>query len=333
MPDNSGTSGKLVFDWVPYTVENFAGAYFPVFQTGDGVWVREVHVVTGTGLDQFDSNSKIKSDTLVVEWTNDHGKTVMQYQLVQVDVPSALNPTDFYDQANAEFLKANDEISGSKGKDIIDGFAGNDTLNGLEGNDHLVGGLGDDQLAGGSGVDVAVFSGSIAQYTTTKQGVGGISVADTIHGRDGADTLVGIERHKFSDTSLALDVGKGENAGAIYRLYEAAFDRAPKPVGEGYWLKKLDGGESLVEIANEFLVTQEFGSIYGDAPSSKTYVTTLFEHVLGRAPKQAGLDYYTGWLEHGKTKAEVLVDISESAENVANVETLIANGIKYQEIG
>lgn len=333
LPDSSGLSGKLVFDWVPYIVENFPEPYFPVFPNGEGVWVREVHVVTGTALDRFDINAKIKSDTLVLEWTSDHGKTVTPYALVKVDVPSALSVNDFYDQLTSKFLQGSDQITGSRGKDIVDGFAGNDTLNGLEGNDHLAGGLGDDYLVGGAGVDVAKFSGAIAEYTISKQSSDSLSVTDTTSARDGIDSLAGIERLKFSDTSLALDVGKGENAGSIYRLYEAAFDRAPKPFGEGYWLNKLDHGESLVEIANQFLVTQEFKSIYGESPSNTLYVTTLFEHVLGRAPKQAGLDYYSGELEHGRSRAEVLVEISESAENVNNLEMLIVNGIRYQEVG
>lgn len=244
--------------------------------------------------------------------------------------------------AIAQMLSGDDRFNMSNYADVFRGYAGNDSmlgnggndsLYGDEGNDHLVGGLGNDYLSGGSGIDVAIFTGAMSGYTLSQQGSASMAVTDRIGNRDGVDTLVGIERLNFSDTSIALDVARGQNAGEIYRLYEATFNRVPKPVGEGYWLNKLDNGESLVEIANEFLLTPEFRSIYGESPSDTLYVTTLFQNVLGRAPKQAGLDYYKGWLEQGKTKAEVLVDISESLENVANVVTLIANGIQYTDVG
>lgn len=55
--------------------------------------------------------------------------------------------------------------------------------------------------------------------------------------------------------------------------------------------------------------------------------------MLGRAPKQAGLDYWTGKLVNGESYGAVLAGISESDENIANVSPLIVNGIQYQEVG
>lgn len=202
----------------------------------------------------------------------------------------------------------------------------------------LVAGVGDSAIVGAStAIETVNYSGKIAEYLFSVSGSQAASLfttEDKIAARDGKDYLSEIDRLHFSDASLALDVGKGQNAGEIYRLYEAAFDRAPKPVGEGYWLKKLDNGETLVEIANEFTATAEFQKVYGgSAPDYKFYVTELFQHVLGRAPKQAGLDYWSAKLVNGESYGAVLAGISESDENVTNVATLIANGIQYQEMG
>lgn len=188
-------------------------------------------------------------------------------------------------------------------------------------------------IDGGLGIDVAYYSGKVTQYKVLNNDK---EFQVSLSGQSSdvlKDTLVNIERLHFTDTSLALDIGKGQNAGEIYRLYEAAFDRAPKPVGEGYWLNKLDNGETLVEIANEFTATAEFQRVYGgSAPDYTFYVTELFQHVLGRAPKQTGLDYWSAKLVNGESYGAVLAGISESDENDANVATLITNGIQYQEV-
>lgn len=213
---------------------------------------------------------------------------------------------------NAEGGAAADTLIGNSSQNLLRGNAGNDTLD------------------GGANIDTAVYTGLQAQYTFNRLDN---TVTDTVADRDGIDSLLSVERLKFTDTMVGLDVGKDQNAGAIYRLYEAAFDRAPKPIGEGYWLNKLDNGASLVEIANEFTATAEFQRVYGgSAPDYTFYVQEIFQHVLGRAPKQAGLDYWTAKLANGESYGAVLAGISESDEHVAKVETLIANGIQYTEV-
>lgn len=244
--------------------------------------------------------------------------------------------------AIAQILSGNDQIylsnysdvfRGYTGDDIMYAQGGNDTLYGDDGRDLLAGGSGNDILSGGAGIDAASFTGNLNEYNLSRQSLKAVNVVDLVKGRDGSDSLIGVERFHFSDVSVALDVGQGESAGAIYRLYEAAFDRAPKPAGEGFWLNKLENGETLVQIAEQFLQTAEFKSMYGENPTHGFYVTQLFENVLGRVPKQAGLDYFTRYLEQGGSRADVLVDISESSENVDNVATLIANGILYEPFG
>ena len=60
-------------------------------------------------------------------------------------------------------------------------------------------------------------------------------------------------------------------------------------------------------------------------------MTKLYNNVLDRNPDQAGFDFWLGALANGATREDILVNFSESKENIANVADLIANGIQYQE--
>ena len=109
-----------------------------------------------------------------------------------------------------------DTIVGSARGDVLLGGAGNDTLRGGLGNDRFVGGTADDTIEGGSlafglggGSDVAVFSGAINEYRITYLGNGSYEVADKVAGRDGTDTLIGVEKGDFNgDVRNLTDSGQ-----------------------------------------------------------------------------------------------------------------------------
>ena len=72
---------------------------------------------------------------------------------------------------------------------------------GMGGDDTLVGGAGNDILDGGDGTaDRAVFSGPLAEYALAYDEIGGIFIlTDNRPGRDGVDTVSGVEQFSFSD--------------------------------------------------------------------------------------------------------------------------------------
>jgi hypothetical protein len=119
------------------------------------------------------------------------------------------------------FLSGNDVFEGSKDSNLDDMVAA------LEGNDVFIGygsTQAGDYFVGGGGVDTAVYRGNWAEYTLEfkdnigdrKEGAGatlkGISITDSVNGRDGLDYLIEVERLHFSDRKLALDVAPNENA-------------------------------------------------------------------------------------------------------------------------
>jgi Ca2+-binding RTX toxin-like protein len=96
---------------------------------------------------------------------------------------------------------AADTIIGSAGNDSIQGYLGDDRLDGSAGADTLRGDDGADVLTGGAGADVAAYASLEANYIVTSLGGGVYTVVATANS-EGADTLSGIERLRFSDGSF-----------------------------------------------------------------------------------------------------------------------------------
>jgi Ca2+-binding RTX toxin-like protein len=151
---------------------------------------------------------------------------------------------------------------------------------GTAGSDMLTGGPGCDTLEGGAG-------------------------ADHLTGGAGGDLLLGGAVREAWDATAAQ----------VFRLYQAALDRAPDIGGLLHWHARLSGGaQSLTDVARSFMVSAEFSRVYGplDTPG---FVTLLYQNVLGRAPDAAGFAHWTGLLDSGAlTRPQVLVGFSESRE-------------------
>jgi Ca2+-binding RTX toxin-like protein len=217
---------------------------------------------------------------------------------------------------NAIGGSGNDHISGNEVANNIAGGDGNDVLNGEAGND---------QLAGGAGLDTAVYAGAHGGYLLAQSSTG-MTVTDK-SGAEGSDSLSGIERVVFSDGALAFDLAG--SAGQAYRLYAAAFDRKPDVAGLSYWIGAMDAGQSLGEVAVNFTRSGEFTTMYGATHTPADFLTKLYEHVLHRAPDQAGYDYWLDVMNKGVSEGEVLGNFGESNENQAQVIAQIQNGIWY----
>ena len=217
---------------------------------------------------------------------------------------------------------------GGSGDTLIGGLAG-DVLLGNDGNDRLMGNGGNDLLDGGMGRDSALFGGARAEYVI---GLGAQGRHVVTHAAGAVDQLAGIERLVFADRTVALDLDG--NGGQVYRLYRAAFDRAPDLAGLGYWIGISDAGASLASLANGFVRSAEFAYLYGAAPGNGALVDRLYEHVLDRGADAAGRAYWVDLLErHVLSAADVLAAFSESAENKAAVAAVVGLGFEYMPYG
>jgi hypothetical protein len=178
-------------------------------------------------------------------------------------------------------------------------------------------------MDGGAGVDTVVFANQRAGYTVSTEGTN-LAVVDTATGSK--TLLANVERMQFGDQAVALDV-KG-NAGEAYRLYQAAFDRTPDKSGLSFWIKAMDDGHTLQDVATSFVNSSEFAQKYGASTTDAQFVSALYQNVLHRAPDAAGYDF---WLQalHNTSRAQVLTDFSESTENQAQIIGVIEHGIDY----
>lgn len=250
----------------------------------------------------------LANDSLSVLYTNYKyaaGKATEVRNLVKVDVGAGFGDL------------AAQTINGTSGADTVYANQGADRITGLGGND---------VIDGGGGVDTAIFVGARANYTVTS-GVGGLTVKDNT-GADGTDVLANVERLHFANANVAFDING--NAGIAYRIYQAAFDRAPDAAGLGYWIKQMDNGTDRFDVARWFLAGAEAQSIYGVNPSNATALTLFYNHVLHRAADTAGYNYWLNILDSGvASQSAVLASFAESAENQAALIGVMQNGMTY----
>ena len=136
------------------------------------------------------------------------------------------------------------------------------------------------------------------------------------------------EHRAISWSTLAEGLWVGnDNAAAIARLYDAAYDRLPDEDGLISWTQSLAGGTTLLAIATTFLNSSEGQDIYGGLTNAQ-FVDALYQTVLNRAADSGGRALYIEALTNNTlTRAEMLVEFSESAEHRAITLPLYVEGI------
>jgi hypothetical protein len=216
---------------------------------------------------------------------------------------------------------------------------GNDriSLNGGGGQLGVMAGNGNDQVTllggvdGGAGIDTVRLS--MTRADATVQRVGATGSAYTVTDKAGTvDQLSGVERIAFSDGTVALDIDG--NAGQVYRIYQAAFNRTPDKPGLGYWINAMDHGATFASVAQGFLDSSEYHKAYDGVTSNRALVTRYYENILHRTPDAGGLDFWAGVLDSKAAgTADVLASISDSAENKAALIGVIGNGFEYTPYG
>lgn len=109
----------------------------------------------------------------------------------------------------------NDNLIGGNSGDRLQGGNGNDTLSGGLGDDVFIGGSGDDSIDGGqflfglfAGDDKSLYSGTLPEYDLEFLPDNSVRIIDSNSSRDGTDTLTGVEKAVFKDTTINLAPGQ-----------------------------------------------------------------------------------------------------------------------------
>lgn len=198
---------------------------------------------------------------------------------------------------------------------VVAGSSGDDILLGHGENDAFTGGAGNDTIMGGGGINRAHY-GSSEQFFTITVTAGADFVTVQERGiANSTDTLLGIQQLVFSGTVSAIDPSRLIKAatldearfGDLTELYVAYFNRAPDASGLYYWASRLAEGMSLKDIARSFFVQPETQASLPPSLTTQDFVTKVYGNVLGRAPDQAGFDYWVDDLDSGKVARDVFV--------------------------
>ena len=212
-------------------------------------------------------------------------------------------------------------LVGTGGDDSLVGTANADEMEGLAGNDILEGKAGDDSLDGGPGIDAAVF-GVVRAAATVNRTATGHTVTSAL---EGTDTLVDVERLKFSDIGVALDVGVSQAAGQTVLLLGAAlpgqlvYDPS-KQVLLGAVIDLFDAGYSLRDLSGAILRLPVWDVLTGKAaPTHLDIANYLLTNVNGVAPDQATLDAAINALDTESFQGEWLAGLAGSAANQLHV--------------
>jgi VCBS repeat-containing protein len=197
------------------------------------------------------------------------GATASIYTLTQAEVGKVIAVAASYTDALG--------TAESKTSTPTPAVAVNQTATGSTGNESFTSGAGNDSIDGGAGTDVVVYSESLSSFSLTKTNAG-FTVTDST-GAAGTDTLQNIERIKFSDGSIALDVGATQPAGQTAMLLGAvlpgklAFDASKKAL-LGAAIDLFDQGFSLQTLSGAVMRLPIWDVLTGTATPTNTDIAT-----------------------------------------------------------
>jgi Ca2+-binding RTX toxin-like protein len=202
-------------------------------------------------------------------------------------------------------------LFGTDAENTINGGAGNDAIDGLSGNDLIIGGSGDDQINGGTGIDTAQFSSVQGNYTTSSA-KGAFTVSDKRTNNDGLDTLIAIERIKYSDRYVAIDMDG--NAGVTAKVIGAVLgkDSVKNPTIVGIGLSYADKGMSYSDLGA--LALNAIGARTNDA-----IVSTLWRNVVGFEASAETKAPFIKMLQDGLKPGDFVVMAADHLLNTTNI--------------
>lgn len=80
-------------------------------------------------------------------------------------------------------------------------------------------------------------------------------------------------------------------------------NRAPNPDGQEFWMTQMDKGFPLNKVVYQLLTSPASVRSYGDNTNGTQFVTQLYQNVLDREPKAAGLQSRLNVVANGISRA------------------------------
>lgn len=164
------------------------------------------------------------------------------------------------------------------------GSGGRETFNSSSGNDHV---------DGGAGIDTVVYAIDRSNFSLTKSAAGFTLVDNT--GASGTDTLQNVERVKFADGSIALDLAANQSSGETVLLLGAVLPGGlvlaqDKQALLGDVIDLFDQGYTLAQLSGAVMRLPIWDALTGKANYTNTDIANyLLTNVNGTAPDAATL--------------------------------------------
>ena len=224
--------------------------------------------------------------------------------------------------AQAGIFSGDDTITGSNLGDLLRGYAGNDRITGGGGNDYI---------DGGTGNNIAVFSGSVFNYTATPNADGAWTVKDNRSGSpDGTDTLKNIQAIQFSDTAMNLSNPVPASLASLQTAFFSMLRIDPTaPDALAATILLADGssvtnptlGQSLQLItlagqvsSGQTSLTAALTTVGHFADTATAVATLSYQFFTGKTPSSPGYDY----LVHSPSNPNDLMDPYYAKFNIEN---------------
>ena len=204
---------------------------------------------------------------------------------------------------------------------------------GSSGNDVLYANAVANRLEGRDGIDTAIYAAPRGGYTVARSGdqwTVSAGSADT-------DTLITIERLRFTDAALALDTGVDGHAGQVAQILRGLFGASsvsnPTFVGIGLGLR--DQGMSYADLVSLAIGTSIFEQLAGSR-SNTDFVRLVYKNVVGTDAPPEALAEFVGLLDNGsQTQASLGLMACQVSLNTQAAELvgLVDAGLEFTPAG
>jgi hypothetical protein len=186
----------------------------------------------------------------------------------------------------------------------------------------ITGGLGGDTIDGDAGIDQAVYTENFTDVSLVKSG----PVWNIVSGTD-KDTLSNIERLKFNDKHIALDLDG--NAGKTIKLLGLLLgkDQATNKTYVGTGLKLLDDGMTYEQLMQTALVV-----VLGANASSLSVVKMIWGNLIGPPTPADNISQYSALIDNGTyTAAGLAIVAADHSLNTSAIDLvgLASTGAEY----
>lgn len=208
----SSNSGNTTYSWSPTTGQAFIDGVAQATPGGNRIFQT---VWDGGGTDTYDFSNyatALNVDLGPGQWTTTSSAQLarLHYNGGQIADGNIANALQYNGDArslveNAVGGNGNDTIAGNNTANSLWGGIGDDFILGAEGGDTIYGGAGNDRIDGGTDIDTAVWQGDFSEYNFSRDRTGAIIAQDMTSGRDGIDSVFGVERFVFSDRTLGAE--------------------------------------------------------------------------------------------------------------------------------